>query len=311
MAPSSSVVAKIKVQLKLSISRLRMVQQKDTAIAKQQRRAMAQLLEPSSTLLNPSAQQGKEESARIRVENIIHSDITTELLEILELYCELLLARTGLLEAKECDPGLEEAVKSIIYAAPRTDIKELQTVRQLLVEKYGKDFALAAVENSDGKVAERVVRKLRVDPPERALVQAYLEEIARTYVVAWPKRQQVREEEGDDSDEPGEGQAVKVLETPLATDELSKATPPRDLGPRSPVSVAPPSPSTDNLNPRIRLPGPPELKPGAKMTGLKKTTATEARSEGKEGEPGGRKGLVGGKIPDVDELAKRFADLKR
>ena len=36
---------KIKVQLKLSISRLRMVQQKDTAIAKQQRRAMAQLLE--------------------------------------------------------------------------------------------------------------------------------------------------------------------------------------------------------------------------------------------------------------------------
>ena len=37
--------AKIKVQLKLSISRLRMVQQKDTAIAKQSRREMAQLLE--------------------------------------------------------------------------------------------------------------------------------------------------------------------------------------------------------------------------------------------------------------------------
>ncbi|MCJ1398232.1 hypothetical protein MMC11_001429 [Xylographa trunciseda] len=300
MAPSSTVVAKIKVQLKLSISRLRMVQQKDTAIAKQQRRAMAQLLE-----------QGKEESARIRVENIIHSDITTELLEILELYCELLLARTGLLEAKECDPGLEEAVKSIIYAAPRTDIKELQTVRQLLVEKYGKDFALAAVDNSDGKVAERVVRKLRVDPPERALVQAYLEEIARTYGVAWPKREQVREEDEDDSDEPGQGQAVKVLEVPMAAEELSKATPPRDLGPRSPVSVAPPSPSTDNVNPRIRLPGPPELKPGAKMMGLKRTAATEARSEGKEADPGSRKGLVGGKIPDVDELAKRFAELKR
>ena len=63
MAPSSSIVvsssllpshrdsyadllqSKIKVQLKLAISRLRMVQQKDTAIAKQQRRAMAQLLE--------------------------------------------------------------------------------------------------------------------------------------------------------------------------------------------------------------------------------------------------------------------------
>ena len=36
---------KLKVQLKLSISRLRMVQQKDSAKVKQQRREMAQLLE--------------------------------------------------------------------------------------------------------------------------------------------------------------------------------------------------------------------------------------------------------------------------
>src|ERR1700712_986400 len=122
MAPSSTLVNKIKVQLKLSVSRLRMVQQKDTAVAKQQRRSMAQLLE-----------QGKEESARIRVENIIRSDMNTELLEILELYCELLSARAGLLEAKECDPGLEEAVKSIMYAAPRVEgVKELNIVRQLL-----------------------------------------------------------------------------------------------------------------------------------------------------------------------------------
>ncbi len=36
---------KLKVQLKLSISRLRMTQQKDSAKAKQQRREMAQLIE--------------------------------------------------------------------------------------------------------------------------------------------------------------------------------------------------------------------------------------------------------------------------
>jgi hypothetical protein len=41
--------AKLKVQLKLSISRLRMVQQKDSAKAKQQRREMAQLLEVWTT----------------------------------------------------------------------------------------------------------------------------------------------------------------------------------------------------------------------------------------------------------------------
>ncbi|KAI4284628.1 MAG: hypothetical protein L6R38_001258 [Xanthoria sp. 2 TBL-2021] len=303
MAPSSSL-SKLKVQLKLSISRLRMVQQKDTAIAKQQRRQMAHLLE-----------QGKEESARIRVENIIRSDITTELLEILELYCELLLARVGLLEPKECDPGLEEAIKSIIHAAPRTDVKELQQARQLLVEKYGKDFALEAVENSDGKVAERVVKKLKVEPPDAVLVDLYLKEIAKTYGVDWPKAQSKRQNGSDeeDDDDPISGQVVKSLEEPLTTEELTKATPPRDLGPKSPVSIAPPSPSTDNLSPRVKLPGPPELKPTAKMSGLKKQTPnTQAQSDlkGEDANDRGKKG-VGGKIPDVDELARRFAALKK
>ncbi len=248
-------------------------------------------------------QQGKDESARIRVENIIRSDIDTELLEILELYCELLLARTGLLEAKECDPGLEEAVKSVIHAAPRTDIKELQQTRQLLVEKYGKDFALQAMENSDGKVAERVVKKLRVEPPDPELVTMYLKEIARAYGVKWPKGEQTPDgqSDNDDDDEPGSGQAVKNLEEPLTTEALSKATPPRDIGPKSPVSVAPPSPSTDNIS-----------QPSAKMTGLKKQTpSTQTESNSKGSDAGSKKDVVGGKIPDVDELAKRFAALKK
>ena len=71
----------------MSVNRLRLMQQKQSALAKQARRELAQLLD-----------QGKEESARIRVENIIREDLFVEMLEILELYCELLLARFGLLE---------------------------------------------------------------------------------------------------------------------------------------------------------------------------------------------------------------------
>ena len=177
------------------------------------------------------------------------------------------------------------------------------------MEKYGKDFALEAVENSDGKVAERVLKKLRVEPPDPELVTKYLEEIARTYGVAWPRVEQSLDAQNDeDDDNPSGGQAVKTLEEPLSTGELSKATPPRDLGPKSPVSVAPPSPSTDNLSPRVRLPGPPELKPGAKMN----ASSTKAQSTAKNGDAGGtKKEIVGGKIPDVDELAKRFAALKK
>ncbi|EAQ87917.1 hypothetical protein CHGG_04536 [Chaetomium globosum CBS 148.51] len=188
MPPSSpTLVPKIKVQLKLSIARLRMVQKRDEALAKTQRRAMATLLE-----------QGKTDSARIRVENIIRSDIITELHEVLELYCELLLARAGLLDAPPpCDPGLEEAIKSVIYAAPKTEIKELGAVRALLAEKFGKEFVLQAMENEDGRVSERVVRKLSVAPPREELVQGYLEEIAKAYGVDWPPGRRAEEALGE------------------------------------------------------------------------------------------------------------------
>jgi len=264
---------------------------------------MAQLLEA-----------GKVESAKIRVENIIRSDITTELHEILELYCELLLARTGLMEAPTCDPGLEEAVKSLIYAAPRTDVKELQQVRALLCDKFGKEFAIVAMENSDQKVSEKVLKKLTVTPPAQELVNGYLEEIARTYGVDWPKKP--KEELGDppddylddDDENPSGGQAQKNLEPALLADNsaekdvnereaLSKATPPRNFGPSSPLRVNPPSPSTDNLHPRVK--GTLDLKPTKKM---QETTASKGIQS---------KGPVGGTIPDVDELAKRFAALKK
>jgi vacuolar protein sorting-associated protein IST1 len=255
---------------------------------------------------------GKIESAKIRVENIIRSDITTELHEILELYCELLLARTGLMEAPTCDPGLEEAVKSLIYAAPRTDVKELQNVRVLLVDKYGKEFAMVAMENSDEKVAEKVLKKLAVTPPSQELVNGYLEEIARTYGVDWPKKEKGPGEppeyvDDDDDENPSGGQAQKNLEAPLLAEgaareeeereQLSKATPPRNFGPSSPLRVNPPSPSTDNLHPRVK--GTLDLKPTKKMQDAGAGKGTQS------------KGPVGGTIPDVDELAKRFAALKK
>lgn len=221
------------------------------------------------------------------------------------------------MEAKECDPGLEEAIKSIIYAAPRTEIKELHQSRQLLVEKYGKEFVMEAMENRDGKVAERVLKKLRVEPPDQELVTLYLKEIARTYGINWPRVDEAGDTanggDADDDENASGGQRERAaLEDPLTTVELSKATPPRDLGPKSPVSIAPPSPSTDNANPRVRLPGPPELKLEAKMTALRKQTpGVNGQITANEGNAQKRGDGPGGKIPDVDDLQKRFLALKR
>lgn len=277
-----------------------MVQQRDEQLGKTQRRAMAQLLE-----------SGKVDSATIRVENIIRSDIISELHEMLELYCELLLARSGLMEGAQVDPGLEEAIQSIIYAAPKTEIKELATVRQLLAEKYGKEFVLAATDNAEGKVNEKVVKKLSVEPPRKELVQGYLEEIARAYGVDWPKREKPSPppEYEDDDETPSGGQAQKVLEAPigaeqksLSTGEGKVATPARrnaadlrkpDLeDPTSPLTVTPPRPTTDNVHPKVTM-GSVELKPSAR-----RGSAT------KKNEPDGS-------VPDVSDLERRFAALKK
>lgn len=253
-------------------------------------------------------EQGKYESARIRVENIIRSDLTTELLEVLELYCELLLARIGLMEPQQCDPGLEEAVKSIIYAAPRTEIKELQQCRQLLVEKYGKELCLAAMENKDGKVPDRILRKLRVEPPSTELIESYLKAIASAYDVRYGDEEDTDNDAHDSaSDEDGGGgQTEKKLEEPLPSGDLSKMSPPRDMGPKSPVSIVPPSPSTDNANPQVKLPGPPDLKPSAKM---KKQGGSVANGSSVNGTAS--KGRIDEEVPDVNDLEARFRMLKR
>lgn len=272
--------------------------------------------------------QHREQSARIRVENIIATDITVELMEILELYAELLLARAGLLDVRDKNikdglgggeeaTGLEEAAAAIIYAAPRfpRDVRELGVVRALLIERFGKEFAVRAQDNTDNVVPERVWKKLEVKPPSQALVEAYLTEIAKTYGVVWPRynpaldevQQEVDDEDHDNDDEDGEGGSK---EQPILADGAAPATPAktpaRDLklgplppsgqpsveGSKSPVSVAPPGARTDNLRPGVKLPGGGSVKP-------KPRAASGSAAKGGElGAP-----------PTVDDLASRFKAL--
>lgn len=277
-----------------------MVQKRDEALSKTNRRAMAQLLE-----------QGKVESARIRVENIIRTDILTELHELLELYCELLLARAGLLEgAGPCDPGLEEAVKSLIYAAPKTEIKELQTVRGLLAERFGKDFVLAATDNLGGDVSEKVVRKLQVTPPREELVQGYLEEIAHAYGVVWPHRETpdfLADEDNDDDDGGADGDRGSGGQHVLSKEEeeqqaLSEATPPADIAPKSPLTIVPPKMSTDNVHPKVTLNSRDISSMAAKPKPKPKPAVAAAKKTGSG---------PGGQVPDISELERRFAALKK
>ncbi|KAI0962331.1 hypothetical protein AcV7_001199 [Taiwanofungus camphoratus] len=255
MAPWAS--AKAKVQLRLGVQRLRTLQEKKGAQAKASRRDIALLLE-----------KGKVETARVKVENIIHEDIYVELLELLELYCELLLARFALLDqsAREPDPGVIEGVCSIIYAAPRTELRELYVLRDMLMHKYGREFSVAVMENRDDCVSERITRKLVITTPPDSLVDAYLTEIAKGYGVDWsPPGAPKPNDDGDDGG--GVRESVgekKAIEPALPVDATVISAEARSAGVRTPqLPDIPPTESEETgvdekLDQSSKGPSPPE-----------------------------------------------------
>ncbi|RCN30825.1 hypothetical protein ANCCAN_23398 [Ancylostoma caninum] len=159
---------KLKTNLRLAINRLKLMGKKKTEMAMKARTEIADYISAN-----------KADRARIRVEHIIREDYLVEAFEILEMYCDLLLARFGLIEQmKTLDDGIAEAVISIMWAAPRlaTDIAEFKTISDQLTIKYGKPFAEAARANQlefPAKVSPKLISKLSVSAPPKVLVERF------------------------------------------------------------------------------------------------------------------------------------------
>ena len=168
-------------------------------MAKQARRDISNLVE-----------KGKLETARIKTEGIISEDIHLELLELMELYAETLLARFALLDLPSREPDLSilPALTAIIHAAPRTELKELHVLREMLMAKFGREFAQDVMDNKDSCVPERVMHKLAVEAPDPKLVDLYIYEICRAYDVPFSSPhlpetkvdEQQQEEEADQAE---------------------------------------------------------------------------------------------------------------
>ncbi|TKS70243.1 IST1 -like protein [Collichthys lucidus] len=177
---------RLRVNLRLVINRLKLLEKKKTELAQKARKEIADYLS-----------SGKDERARIRVEHIIREDYMVEAMEILELYCDLLLTRFGLIQSmKELDPGLQEAVSTLIWAAPRlqSEVSELKTVSDQLCAKYSKEYGKLCRTNQIGTVNDRLMHKLSVEAPPKILVERYLIEIAKNYNVPYEPDAVVRPE---------------------------------------------------------------------------------------------------------------------
>ncbi|XP_016338082.1 IST1 homolog isoform X2 [Sinocyclocheilus anshuiensis] len=177
---------RLRVNLRLVINRLKLLEKKKTELAQKARKEIADYLSA-----------GKDERARIRVEHIIREDYLVEAMEILELYCDLLLTRFGLIQSmKELDPGLQEAVSTLIWAAPRlqSEVAELKIVSDQLCAKYSKEYGKLCRTNQIGTVNDRLMHKLSVEAPPKILVERYLIEIAKNYNVPYEPDAMVRPE---------------------------------------------------------------------------------------------------------------------
>ncbi|XP_019391662.1 PREDICTED: IST1 homolog [Crocodylus porosus] len=177
MLGSGFKAERLRVNLRLVINRLKLLEKKKTELAQKARKEIADYLAA-----------GKDERARIRVEHIIREDYLVEAMEILELYCDLLLARFGLIQSmKELDSGLAEAVSTLIWAAPRlqSEVTELKIVADQLCAKYSKEYGKLCRTNQIGTVNDRLMHKLSVESPPKILVERYLIEIAKNYNVPY------------------------------------------------------------------------------------------------------------------------------
>ena len=71
---------------------------------------------------------------------------------------------------KECPDELLGAISALIWAGERVEIAEMEVIRKQFTYKYGAKFALAARNNENNIVEERLVNKLSVKAPSRDLV---------------------------------------------------------------------------------------------------------------------------------------------
>ncbi|KAI6040636.1 regulator of Vps4 activity in the MVB pathway-domain-containing protein [Pisolithus marmoratus] len=134
--------------------------------------------------------------ARTKAQNLMWEDKMGDLLEVLEMCVCVVLERMAELEnvGKQPSPVAIEAASTIVYAAPSTESKDLNLVRDVLVQRLGRTFTHSAVTNSKKTVAKQVLDIVASPTPTAAQMDAYLVKIADTYNVRWtpePRRHDI------------------------------------------------------------------------------------------------------------------------
>lgn len=271
---------KLKTTLKMCIQRLRYAQEKQQSLAKKARRDVAQLLA-----------DGKEQKAHYRIESLINDDVHEELLEVLELYCELLHARIALLcsvqdEAdlieNHAENGLNEAARAVVFATLHApEIKELQQAKELLTLKFGNDFTRTIIDEKLG-VPDKVLKKCSPRLPDEELITLYLKEIAITYEVPFSKLEEASREEAEHEKSPTPTDSSSEDSRPIVAVDNNSLEDGKHA-----ITVKKPRKDSDTMGSDLKVPR--DMKKDVKVKNNKQNVHDT----------------------DLDELKKRFAALRR
>ena len=193
--------------------------------------------------------------------------------------------------ARECEPELIPAVTSLIYAATRVDLPELLTIRDQLLDKYGRKF----YETHAGAVDSKMSVKLSVKHPEAALVERYIGAIAGSFGIEY----EVQLPETSDG-ENGKGGKVDGGKRGVKSSGAMDAPPMEPPAYNTVVPPVQPFSSTSNY-----LPVNYQAQRVASTEALAKTDDTASPSTTPVPSP------KEDAVPDFDDLARRFAALKQ
>ncbi|KAK6924553.1 Vacuolar protein sorting-associated protein Ist1 [Dillenia turbinata] len=177
--------SKCKTMAKMATARMKLLRNKREVVVKQMRRDIALLL-----------QSGQDATARIRVEHVIREQNILAANEIIELFCELIVARLQIIaKQRECPVDLKEGICSVIFAAPRcSEIPELLSLRNVFEKKYGKDFVSCATDlRPNCGVNRMLIEKLSVRTTTGEVKLKIMKEIAKEYQIDWDTTESEKE----------------------------------------------------------------------------------------------------------------------
>ncbi|CAN6301500.1 unnamed protein product [Urochloa humidicola] len=166
---TSKQTAKVKTLVKLAAARLAVVRRPRLGRRSIARSDVGQLLSI-----------GHLDRALLRAEQVIEEDNMLEALDLIELYCKILVEQAAQLEKpKECGEEIKEAVAGLMFASARCgELPELLDARAILADKFGRDFAAAAKDGAPGVVDPTLVRKLSVERASLEQKRRLVKEIA-------------------------------------------------------------------------------------------------------------------------------------